>query len=675
MKAKMWGIRGSMYIYKPENAVYGCNTTCIEVTTDNNDIIIFDAGTGINNLSEDILARNVERKELHLLLTHPHWDHIQGLVGFSLLLRKDWAINIYAVKNYGGIGLKGVLQKLFDTSQHPVPPELFSKMIYLHEFEPDSSFMINNTKVQTVSCNHPGGSMGYRLDENGRSLFFSGDHEHTDEFTDKLSEVMHGLDIAIVDASYTLKDYQTRKGWGHTPIETWLELTHDLQIKQLIFTHHTLEYHDARIEELTKRYRKNEPPETRVSFAFEGMEITEVPKRYYPESTSVSDWISDFTRKVSKYYNVATILDTILTEARQICRADAGTIYLVEGEDILSFEYTQNDTLFKGGDNKHLYVSAKIPINNISIAGYVANNSESLNIVDVYDLENDVPYSFNRAFDESTGYRTCSMLTLPLIGTNARVIGVLQLINSLEDGEPVTFSEKMIERVKLLCIIASNAIQKGQMSVELIMRMLAMSKLKDPKETGAHVIRVGTVAAELYMYWAKKNHIDIDKAKFYQDNIRLAAMLHDVGKIGIPDAIIKKPGKLTDDERKYMEQHCSIGSDLFKGSNLFIDSMSHEIALHHHQKWNGTGYTGCDGAGVLSGADIPLSARITSIADVYDALVSKRSYKEAWEDSKALEILKEEAGVAFDPELVECFLEIQETVQAIYNKFKDEDDE
>ncbi len=671
MNIKFWGIRGSMYIYKQENTKYGCNTTCIEVNTDEGDIIIFDAGTGINNFSEDVLSRNIDNKVIHLLLTHAHWDHIQGLVGFGLLLQKDWTIHIHAMENFGGDGLQNILNKLFDINQFPVPPELFTEKIFLHEFKPESSFMINNTKVSTISCNHTGGSIGYRLDNNEWNVFFSGDHEHTNDYNNKLLNIMKDIDVAIVDASYTLEDYNQRIGWGHTSIETWLELANSLNLKQLIFTHLSTDYSDVSITEFSNRYRQNEPVGTNVTFAFEGLDIQNLNLRYFPEHKSLSDWISDFTNNVSKYYNVSTILDTILTEARKICHAEGGTIYLVNSDDMLSFEYTQNEILFKDGTNKHQYVSAVIPIDNVSISGYVANNSVTLNIADVYQLSDSVPYSFNKSFDISTGYVTKSMLTLPLIGANAKVIGVIQLINSVHNENIVAFSDIMIEKVKMLCISASNAIQKGQMSVELIMRMLEMSKLKDPKETGTHVKRVGIVAAELYMHWAKKHNVDIDKAKFYQDNLRLAAMLHDIGKIGIPDAIIKKDGKLTDEEWKVMQEHCAVGANLFSNSKLFIDQMSQEIALNHHQKWNGKGYSGTDQATVLSGEDIPLSARITSIADVYDALVSKRSYKDAWDTDKAIAIIKEESGVSFDPELVDCFIEIRGTVDAIYAKFTD----
>jgi response regulator RpfG family c-di-GMP phosphodiesterase len=178
----------------------------------------------------------------------------------------------------------------------------------------------------------------------------------------------------------------------------------------------------------------------------------------------------------------------------------------------------------------------------------------------------------------------------------------------------------------------------------------------------------------------RKRKMDELEIKRTKDIVRLAAMLHDVGKVGIADAILKKPGKLTREEFATMQWHTVFGAALFANATSELDEMCRDIALHHHQKWNGRGYPGDVGLDFqqveelnlrpLSGEEIPLVARITALADVYDALCSKRSYKEPWPEEKVEAILREDSGTHFDPAVVEAFFEIRETILAIRKKFQ-----
>jgi response regulator RpfG family c-di-GMP phosphodiesterase len=157
--------------------------------------------------------------------------------------------------------------------------------------------------------------------------------------------------------------------------------------------------------------------------------------------------------------------------------------------------------------------------------------------------------------------------------------------------------------------------------------------------------------------------------------IRLAAMLHDVGKVGIADTILKKPGKLNDDEYSTMKEHTLLGARLFADTTSSLDQLSKEIALHHHEHWDGKGYPGKielnDGVhlSTLQGADIPLASRITALADVYDALSSSRSYKEAWTEDQVFNEIQKCSGSQFDPELVDIFFSIKIVLRAIGLKY------
>lgn len=385
----------------------------------------------------------------------------------------------------------------------------------------------------------------------------------------------------------------------------------------------------------------------------------------------ILQWIASFSKQLSQFHDISTILDRILLEARILSSADAGTVYLVENNELV-FAYTHNDTLFHVDmAYKYSYSNACLPLNTHSIAGYCATTGTVVHIADVHKLPPDVPFSFNKSFDNSTGYNTQSLLCVPLIGTGGTCLGVIQLINSMQEGKITPFADKLSQILSVLAVQAVNALERSLMAREMIHRMQLMAALHDPKETGHHVERVGAIAAELYNTIATKQQVDIDTRRVIRSQIRLAAMLHDLGKVAIPNEILKKPGKLTPQEFAIMQTHCAAGGKLFINASEEVDRMAKDIALHHHQKWNGCGYTGDPDVPVLAGEDISLAARITAVADVFDALMSVRCYKEAWTWDAALTLVQEYSGSHFDPQVVEAFMEIQETVKAIYTRYQE----
>ena len=361
--------------------------------------------------------------------------------------------------------------------------------------------------------------------------------------------------------------------------------------------------------------------------------------------------------------NINALLDQLLYETRRECRADAGSIYLVEGEG-LRFSYVQNHTLSlnKPESRKHLYIDHVIPIDTSSIAGYVASTEEILNIEDVYTLSPDLSYHYNSSFDQQTGYRTRSILCAPLKNHNGDLIGVIQLIN--KENEAVFDSEDQ-DYIRHVSEIAAGAIERTNINQEVFMRLLRVAELRDPKETGAHVKRVGAYSVELYDAWARRHGIPDHEIRAIKDPLHTAAMLHDIGKVGIADKILKKPGKLDEDEYEVMKTHATIGAALFEGSTIALDQMSHDIIQGHHERWDGMGYPDR-----LKGEEIPLTARIVSLVDVFDALSSKRVYKDPWGEQDVLNYLKEQAGVQFDPELVELFIANQGTMKEILNRYQ-----
>ena len=178
---------------------------------------------------------------------------------------------------------------------------------------------------------------------------------------------------------------------------------------------------------------------------------------------------------------------------------------------------------------------------------------------------------------------------------------------------------------------------------DLIYRMGEIGETRS-KETGFHVKRVAIYSELLAKYYG----LSEQEIKY----LKTASPMHDIGKVGIPDSILNKPGKLTNDEWRTMKTHSNIGYELFRDSDKPLLKTAAIIAHEHHEKWDGTGYPRG-----LSGENIHIYGRITAIADVFDALGSDRCYKKAWDDEKIFQLLKEESGKHFDPKLIEIFFE------------------
>jgi len=395
--------------------------------------------------------------------------------------------------------------------------------------------------------------------------------------------------------------------------------------------------------------------------------------------------------EILRIQDLDVLLERILTEARGFVNADAGSLYLKE-DNTLKFSYTQNETLQAklAPGKKMMYSTFSIPISNSSISGYAANNSQVLNIPDAYQIPSGAPYSFDREFDDASGYRARSILTFPITNPKAEVLGVLQLINARNaSGEVVPFRKEDEPFVMHFADNAALAIERATMTRTIIMRMISMAELRDPKETGPHVNRVAAYAVEIYEQWARRTGVPEEQIQHDRDMLRMAAMLHDVGKIAISDAILKKPARLDPEERVIMEQHALQGARLFRDKCSDFDDASMTVALCHHEKWDGTGYPGhvdpVSGK-PLAGYEAPGGraqgkraeeihpfGRVVALADVFDALTCKRSYKDPWPEEKVLDTLRQDAGTHFDPLMVDVFMDSIDSIRSVSNRYPDKD--
>ena len=221
-------------------------------------------------------------------------------------------------------------------------------------------------------------------------------------------------------------------------------------------------------------------------------------------------------------------------------------------------------------------------------------------------------------------------------------IGILKMVAG--------YSEKSISNAML-----NEEIIKTQKEIIFLMAEIGESR---SKETGNHVKRVAEISALL----AKLYGMNYEEAEL----IKMASPMHDIGKVAIPDDILKKPGKLTDEEFDGMKNHTTIGYKLLNNSDRVIIKSSAIIAAQHHEKWNGKGYPNR-----LKGEEIHPYGRISAIADVFDALASPRVYKPAWEYERIKKLFLEEKGQHFDPEMIEIFLDNFDKFVEIIETYKD----
>lgn len=358
--------------------------------------------------------------------------------------------------------------------------------------------------------------------------------------------------------------------------------------------------------------------------------------------------------------------------------------------DRLQIRYAQNETMQRRlpQGQKLIYSVFSVPIDQTTISGYAAYTENLVNVPDVYDIPPDAPYSYNTSYDKISGYQTRSNLAVPLRTAEGKLLGVIQVINAVgESGVPAAFTK---DDELLITHFASNAtvaLQRATMTRAMILRMIRMSELRDPKETGAHVNRVAGYAVEIFDRWALRRHLSDSEVEKRKDVLRIAAMLHDVGKVAISDIILKKPARFTPEEYAVMQGHTYFGARLFDDPQSDLDVQAAEVALTHHENWDGTGYPGwidavtgeplkTDEKGAplgRKGEEIPLGGRIVAVADVYDALSSKRVYKQAWDEQDVYDEMRKMSGTKFDPELVDIFFEVLPNIKQVKTLYPESD--
>jgi len=255
MKVRLWGTRGSIASPGPDTVKYGGNTTCLSVDTDDGDTIIIDGGTGIRKLGLQLMGSLPVKS--NILITHTHWDHIQGLPFFIPIFVPGNSITFHgAFDPVYGKSLKDILAGQMEYCYFPVRESELNASIEYKRINDGDSFKLGSATVTAILMNHPVLNYGYKIEADGQSFFFTGDHEppvniyneddeeyeeyqsFIDLKNEKLFSLIQGVDLMVADSSYTVEEYKTKVGWGHGTFTSSLSMGRKVKAKRLAFTHH-----------------------------------------------------------------------------------------------------------------------------------------------------------------------------------------------------------------------------------------------------------------------------------------------------------------------------------------------------------------------------------------------------------------------------------------------------
>lgn len=293
MKVKFWGVRGSIPSPGPHTQRYGGNTTCIEVRTDDNTLIILDGGTGIFPLSQMLLREMPV--SANIFITHSHWDHIQGLPFFTPIYIPGNSLRIHGAYDVvSGNDISRVMDVQLQYSYFPVREAELRASIEYETVGIGQPIAIGDATVTGTLLSHPVINLGYRIDCNGKSMFFTGDHEPYFNIYDpgdeghaeyqqiieqkqaEIDEVMRGVDVLIVDASYTVEEYPAKRGWGHGTFDVAIAQARRAGVKRLVCTHHEPTRSDDDLERVfgeAMARAGSQPGDPEIMLSHEGLVI------------------------------------------------------------------------------------------------------------------------------------------------------------------------------------------------------------------------------------------------------------------------------------------------------------------------------------------------------------------------------------------------------------------
>lgn len=340
--------------------------------------------------------------------------------------------------------------------------------------------------------------------------------------------------------------------------------------------------------------------------------------------------------------NINNLIRTIAEETKEALNADRCTVFLYDKEN--------NELYSKVATGLDDVEELRIPADK-GLAGHVVQTGETINIKDAYKDER-----FNKNVDKKTGYRTKTILCMPIKNFNQEIIGVFQVLNKFDETFTIDDEDLLVAIASSAGISLENAqlfekqnkmLEEQKLMLDSFIETLASSIDARDKITSGHSKRVKMYSTLIaHEFGMEKNDISI---------LEKAAALHDIGKIGIRDSVLQKEGKLTPEEYKHIQEHVEITHNILEKIHMSKDFKEiTEIACSHHEKFDGTGYYRG-----LEGVNIPFGGRVLAVSDVFDAITSKRHYRDKMPIEKVIDIIQSGSGKHFDPLVVEKFLAIK----------------
>ena len=266
---KFWGARGSFPTPHADKMIFGGNTSCISLHLSDDELILFDMGSGALDLGKELISNENSPKKINVLLSHYHWDHIFGFLGFAPFFNESYQVNVYGKSDTKSP--KDILSHIMDNTFWPVDLSMMAAKINFYAF-PDNSLKINNnTSIKCTLHGHPNGANSYRVEYKNKIIVYSTDCEHpARNLNPNIISIAKDADIFIHDSHFTNEELPAHKGWGHASWEQCVEIAKQANVKKLILFHHDPNKNDEMIAEIEKQAKKLF---SNTIAAREGMEI------------------------------------------------------------------------------------------------------------------------------------------------------------------------------------------------------------------------------------------------------------------------------------------------------------------------------------------------------------------------------------------------------------------
>ncbi|WP_267524889.1 HD domain-containing phosphohydrolase [Campylobacter sp. MG1] len=581
----------------------------------------------------------------HVFISHTHLDHICALALYvdNYFARLEDSICVYASKE----SIVNLQEHFFNNKIWPD----FSKIklangkfaIVYEEINIGDKLEIDGIFIEPVKSYHTKGSFGFILSCKDNSIYFTSDTYYHEDIIDLINS-RTDIKQVIFDVSFDSKSAKLAKDSMHmTPI---LLKNIQKQVREDVIFHvfHIKYDYQQMIEEelreldILKDYGMIIKNGSFMQFDTDyNIGMKEVLKRHNLDQEQKLETILKCFSEISKGSDSKANLRVLGEMVKQNIQADRCSVWFIDNE------HKEYYTLHADGVNE-----IRVPLGR-GIVGQAILNKEAI-------LENNPQANphFDSTNDKRTNYTTRSILAMPIVNSDNEVVGAFQALNKLTNINN-SFNEDDLDYLRIAADY-SGKIYEGMKKQEDLLNTqkdliysIAEMVEKKSEETGNHVKRVGKISEII----ARQMGLSDEDIVL----ISHASPTHDIGKIGIPDAILNKPAKLDDKEFRVMQKHAQIGYEMLANFKGEIMEAAAVIAHEHHEKYGGGGYPMGK-----KGDDIHIYARIVSLADVFDALANDRCYKPAWPLEKIYDYINENKGIQFDPKVVDAFFAAKDKI-------------